>query len=95
LLRHDRKKIFAILKPQPVWRIAFFPSFMGAYPCILLWIGSFKYAKASVAGIITQLSVFFTVILAGLFLREPLTTKKWLALGLAIMGSLLVTFSQS
>lgn len=93
-MRKDRARILSIFKPQKLWKVALPPSFLGAYPCILLWVGSFKYAQASIAGIITQLSVFFTVILAHFFLGEPLTVKKRWAVVLAFGGSAIATFTQ-
>jgi len=92
LFLKNRTSILSIFKPQKLWIVAFPPSFIGAYPCILLWVGSFKYTQASIAGIITQLSVFFTVILAGIFLKEPMTVKKWIAVCLAFSGSAVATF---
>lgn len=94
LVLHNRREIYSIFTPQKVWKVALPSGFIGAYPCILLWVGSFKYAQASIAGLITQLSVFFTVILAGLFLKEPMTSKKWLAVILAFTGSAIATFTQ-
>lgn len=90
--RQNRRDIFAIFRPQPKWKVALPPSFIGAYPCILLWVGSFKYAQASIAGIITQLSIFLTVFFAGIFLKEPMTLKKWLAVVIAFSGSAVATF---
>ncbi|MCB1197027.1 MAG: DMT family transporter [Bdellovibrionota bacterium] len=94
LLIHNKKQVYAIFTPQKIWKVALPSSFIGAYPCILLWVGSFKYAQASIAGLITQLSMFFTVILAGFFLKEPMTAKKWLAVILAFTGSAIATFTQ-
>ena len=90
LTQKDRKKIWNIFLPQPIWKYALPACFTGSYVTMLLWVGSFKFASANVAGIITQLSVVFTVIFAYLFLREPLTKKKILSVILALLGSFLV-----
>jgi DME family drug/metabolite transporter len=86
----DCKKTWSIFIPQKSWKIAFPACVLGSYGTMLLWIGSFKFASANVAGILTQLSVVFTVIFAYLFLKEPLTKKKVLSVMLALLGSFLV-----
>ena len=90
LFHKDRKKTWSIFLPQPIWKYALPACFVGSYVTMLLWIGSFKFATANVAGIITQLSVVFTVIFAYLFLKEPLTKKKIASVILALVGSVLV-----
>lgn len=90
LTQKDRKKTWNIFLPQPIWKYALPACFIGSYVTMLLWIGSFKFATANVAGIITQLSVVFTVIFAYLFLKEPLTKKKIASVILALIGSVLV-----
>jgi len=90
LVQKDRKKTWDIFRPQPIWKVAFPACFLGSYVTMLLWIGSFKFTSANVAGILTQLSSVFTVIFAYLFLKEPLTKKKVLSLVLALFGSFLV-----
>ena len=92
-IQSDRKKIWNIFQPQPIWKIALPACFFGSYVTMLLWVGSFKYTSANVAGILTQLSSVFTVIFAYLFLKEPLTKKKVLSLILALLGSVLVVTS--
>ncbi|MCC7460707.1 MAG: DMT family transporter [Proteobacteria bacterium] len=84
------KKTWNIFIPQRIWKIALPACFLGSYGTMLLWVGSFKFASANVAGILTQLSVIFTVIFAYLFLKEPLTKKKVLSVILALFGSILV-----
>jgi drug/metabolite transporter (DMT)-like permease len=50
-----------------------------------------KYAPVSVASALNQTSSIFVVILAALFLREPLTPRRIGAISLAFLGALLVT----
>jgi DME family drug/metabolite transporter len=90
LTQADRKKTWNIFIPSKLWRVAFPACFLGSYVTMLLWVGSFKFATANVAAILTQLSVVFTVIFAYLFLKEPLTKRKVLSLILALLGSVLV-----
>lgn len=86
----ERKKTWSIFLPQKIWRVVLPACLLGSYVTMLLWIGSFKFASANVAGILTQLSVVFTVIFAYLLLKEPLTKRKIISLILALFGSFLV-----
>lgn len=84
------RNAFAILRPQPAWRVAVPAGFLGTYVAIWLWLGGFKYASASVVSLLNQTSTLFTVVLATWLLREPLVPRRvWAAL-LAFAGSILV-----
>ena len=65
-------------------------SFLGAYLGFILWVASFKYMTANIAGLISQLSTFVVVTLAVLVLHERLTRWKAIALVLASIGTILV-----
>ncbi|MEZ4845602.1 MAG: DMT family transporter [Bdellovibrionota bacterium] len=90
LVQSDRKQTWKIFIPQPAWKITLPACILASYGTMLLWVGSFKFASANVAGILTQMSVVFTVIFAYIFLKEPLTKKKVLSVILALLGSFLV-----
>lgn len=90
LLRSDRGKIWKIFKPQPVWKFVLPSTFLGGYFAFILWMGGFKFAQANIAGLFTQLSSLFVVILAVLVLKERLTKWKVAALILALTGSVLI-----
>ena len=85
-----RGYVLAVFVPQPAWRFALPGSFIGAYVAMLLWIAGFNYNAANVAGILNQTSTLLTVLLATLFLREPLTQRRAVAVMLAFGGSVLV-----
>lgn len=82
LIRAFKSK--AILK-YPLWAAVF-----GTYLAMMAWIGGMKYADVSVAATLNQLSTIFIFILAVAFLREPLTWRRVLAIGLAFTGGMLV-----
>ena len=85
--RTELKRAFT---PSRTWRYALPGAFMGTYVSILLWIGSFKYAPANIAALLNQTSTVFIILLAAVFLREPLTKRVGLAVLLAASGALLV-----
>ncbi|MCI5073218.1 DMT family transporter [bacterium] len=63
---------------------------MGSYLSYILWIAGFKYTQASKAALLNQTSTVFTIVLAYIFLKEPMHKVKLLSIALAICGTLLI-----
>ncbi len=81
----------ALFRPGRAWAITIPGSVLGAYVSMTAWLGGFKFTLASVAAILNQLSTIFIIVLAAIFLREPLTGRRVLAVLMAVSGALLVT----
>ncbi len=82
----------AVFRPVPSWRYSLSGAFLGSYLALILWIAGMKYSQAGVAAILNQTSTVFILILATLFLEEPFTRRKGVAVLLAAAGILVVTF---
>ena len=54
------------------WRRLVLAAFVGQYLAMLLWLAGYKYTQASVAAVLNETSSAFIVLLAWLWLREPL-----------------------
>lgn len=89
-LRPQTREYWRIFRPQKAWKLIVPVCIIGSYVTMLLWVASFKYAPANIAGVLTQLSTIFTVIFANFFLNEPLTAKKMVAIVLGLCGSVLI-----
>jgi drug/metabolite transporter (DMT)-like permease len=89
LIHPERKLILGVLKPLPIWKTALPASIVGNYMAMLAWLAGFKYTLVSVAAILNQLSTIFTFILAAIFLKEPVTPPRLVAIVLAVSGALL------
>ena len=89
IISPDRRRIFRVLKPSPIWKFALPASIVGNYLAMLAWLAGYKYTLVSVAAILNQLSTILTFILAAIFLKEPVTSKRLFAIVLAVIGALL------
>ena len=63
LPRRDRGTVLWILKPHAVWRPLLPGAFVGSFVAPLLWLGGLKYTDASIAALLNQLTVVFTIVL--------------------------------
>jgi len=60
---------------------------------LIAWITGMKYTLTGIASILNQTSTVFILLFATLFLREPFTRRKLIALVLAITGIVVVTLA--
>lgn len=88
----ERREIIKTLNMQRQWRFTLLGSFLGAYLSTILWMGGMKFTKASVAGALNQTANIFIFIFAAIFLKEPITKVRLLAIILAIGGAFMVFF---
>jgi len=71
-----------------------FGAFLGTYLSVIFWLAGYKYTLAGRAAIYNQLSTVFIIILARVFLKEPMTSKKIIGVSLAIFGAMIVNVSK-
>ena len=67
---------------------------LGTYLSVIFWLAGYKYTLAGRAAIYNQLSTVFIIILARIFLKEPMTTNKVIGVSLAIFGAIIVSISK-
>jgi drug/metabolite transporter (DMT)-like permease len=91
LLLPSRKSIFANFRPHGSWKYMIPGTVIGSFLSLIFWIAGMKYTQASTAAILNQTSSIHIIIMATIFLKEPLTRRKVIAAALAIAGIVLVT----
>jgi len=91
-LLRGKRHIIAPLFQWSTWKTLAPASFLGTYLSLMFWIGGMKYAFASVAAALNQLSTIFIFILATLFLKEKVTFWRVLAVVAAFLGAFLATY---
>jgi drug/metabolite transporter (DMT)-like permease len=84
------RSAFAAFRPGRIWRTLVPAAVLSAYVSMLLWLGGFKWANASTAAVLNQMSTVFTIVLARLVLGEPLTRRRALGGLMAISGAIIV-----
>jgi drug/metabolite transporter (DMT)-like permease len=77
----------AAFRPAPVWRTLVPGAFIGTYLSLVLWLGGFKWADASVAAVLNQIATVYILVLARVVLGERLRRRQVLGGGLAVVGA--------
>lgn len=90
IVRKDRKEIFSVFKPQPVWSWLVPAMLLGTYVSMLLWLGGVKFTTTSTASVLNQLSVIFQLVLARVWLREPMSARKMIGGGASLAGAIVI-----
>lgn len=91
LFRSHRTGAASIFRPSRVWIYALPSALVGSYLAMMLWISGMKLAPVSVAGILNQTSTLWVPVLAAIFLREPLTARRAVAVALGFAGAVIAT----
>lgn len=91
-LRRDRAAIVRSATHVHRWGYMVSGSFVGAYLSMMLWLGGMKFTQASTASALNQTTNVFIFIFAAVFLREPITLLRSVAIALGVAGAYLVMF---
>jgi drug/metabolite transporter (DMT)-like permease len=89
-LPSQRRAVIAAFTPNRGWWVTVPASVLGTYLALIFWILGMKHTHTTTASVLNQMSVIFMMILATIFLREPLTSRKALAIALGFGAGLLV-----
>jgi drug/metabolite transporter (DMT)-like permease len=87
-----RRQCFSVFRPTRRWRFSLPGTLLGSFLALIFWIAGMKYTLAGAAAILNQTSTIYVLLLATVFLKEPLTLRKILASVVAIAGIVLITY---
>jgi len=90
LFQKKRKEIYKSLIRKNTFWIAFSGTILGNVIAMIAWVTAFKYTNLGSASVLNQTNVIFVIILASVFLNEPLDKRKILATALGFGGSIIV-----
>lgn len=68
------------------WRPLLTGAFVGQFLAMILWLAGYKYTSASVAAILNETASVFILLLAAVWLKEPLTRRALAGVGLTLTG---------
>lgn len=93
--RKEWTHTLSIFKPshffnQQPWIYLISGSVLGTYLSMVFWLAGYRYTQASIASILNETAAVFIVIMAWLFLKEPLNLRKVLGIVLALSGVLVL-----
>ncbi len=89
----SHSRIRDVFRPGPAWRPMILGAVLGPYLATIFWLLGFRHTMAGRAGIYNQLSTIIIIVLAAIFLHEPLTRRKLVAVTLGIAGGIVVALS--
>lgn len=87
-----RRSLLSPLAKISNWRSMVPGTFLGAYVGLVAWMAGMKWTQASVAAPLNQLNSIFIFIMAAVFLGEKVPRAKMMAVGLATVGAVLVSW---
>ena len=94
LLKGGIKPVVQKFKQGLTNRCVVLGAILGTYLSVIFWLAGYKYTLAGRAAIYNQLSTVFIIILARIFLKEPMTSNKVIGVSLAILGAIIVSISK-
>ncbi len=86
----ERAAVLRAFRPGRHWRLLVPASVVGGYVAMILWVTGMSYTHTTIAAILNQMSSVFVLLFAALFLAEPLTRRKGLAIAMGFAGGVLV-----
>jgi drug/metabolite transporter (DMT)-like permease len=84
------RAVLSVFRPSPAWKVLVPASILGTYVAMLLWLGGFKWADASIAAILNQTSTIWIVLLGRIVLKEQVSPRRAVGTGIAIVGAVVV-----
>ena len=94
LVKSGTKTVIQKFKQGLTNQYVVFGAILGTYLSVIFWLAGYKYTLAGRAAIYNQLSTVFIIILARVFLKEPMNSKKVIGVSLAIFGAMIVSVSK-
>ncbi|MFA6985736.1 MAG: DMT family transporter [Arenimonas sp.] len=68
------------------WRKLAVAAFIGQFLAMVLWLAGYKFTQASVAAILNETASIFILLLAAVWLKEPLTRRAVVGVVLTLTG---------
>jgi len=90
LFLNKKHKLLEPIKNRTIWFPLIGGSVLATYLGVSFWIIGMSLTKASTASILNQTATIFIFIFARIFLKEPLTKRRVIAILIAMVGAYMV-----
>ena len=77
-----------------LWRTMMPATVIGTWLSLLLWLGGFKWAPASVAAVLNQMATIYILVFARVFLNERISLRRAAGAALAAGGALCIVLTK-
>lgn len=96
LIATFRQELFLLKPPKAMrWRPLIIAAFVGQFVAMVFWLAGYKFTSASVAAILNETASVFILLLAWLWLKEPLTRRGLIGVGLTLSGVSFMLWARS
>jgi drug/metabolite transporter (DMT)-like permease len=86
-LRGEGARAAEAFRPGGPWRVLLPGAVIGTYLALVLWLGGFAWADASVAAVLNQLATVYILVFARVFLGESLQPRQIVGALVAAAGA--------
>lgn len=95
LIATFRKELALLRAPKGIrWGPLVLAAFVGQFVAMVLWLAGYKFTSASVAAILNETASVFILLLAWLWLKEPLTRRGLIGVALTLSGVSFMLWAQ-
>jgi len=95
LIATFRKELALLKAPKEIrWGPLVLAAFVGQFVAMVLWLAGYKFTSASVAAILNETASVFILLLAWLWLKEPLTRRGLVGVALTLSGVSFMLWAQ-
>ncbi|HPO24555.1 MAG TPA: DMT family transporter [Arenimonas sp.] len=96
LIAAFRQELFLLKPPKAMrWKPLIIAAFVGQFVAMVFWLAGYKFTSASVAAILNETASVFILLLAWLWLKEPLTRRGLIGVGLTLSGVSFMLWARS
>lgn len=85
-----RRGVIKVFRPGAHWKVAVPAAMIGTYFALFLWILGMTFGQTNTASVLNQSSTVFVLILATIFLKEPLTWRRGVAIVIGMAAAVMV-----
>ena len=92
-LRREWSVAGVAFRPSAQWRALVPAAVVGTYISLVIWLGGFKWADASVAAVLNQMATVYILALAWWLLGERIVPRQVVGAAFAVAGAMVIVWA--